>query len=297
MIAVHVVGVDDWELWQVAQRLSRRTIDERVRVVRQFYADTEVQPMHAGPVDIVRWIADHDEWSDSTTAVYHSILAAWFKWLQLTDRRVDNPMVKVGSVKVPERQPRPIADADVPRLLNARMRKATRIMILLALLAGLRAHEIAKVRGQDIDLSAQLIWVRGKGRKLKSIPLHPILVEIAANEMPERGWWFPMRGCPSDHVRAKSVSDIIGRTMRRADVPGTAHCLRHWYATTLLAEGADLRTVQELLRHKNLATTQVYTKVSTDRQREAVNSLTLARHTRPGQGPQRRADLGGVRAR
>ncbi|WP_325096872.1 tyrosine-type recombinase/integrase [Mycolicibacterium vinylchloridicum] len=278
MSGVVVVGLDDWEMWQCAQRLAPRTVSERIRVLRQFHEETGVQPIEAQPLEIVRWIADHhDDWSDATASAYVAYLRVWFKWLQLVDRRVDNPMVKVMSPKVPERVARPIADTDVPKLLNARMWSSTRAMILLALLAGLRVSEIARIKGQDVDLEARLLWVKGKGRRLRSIPLHPLLIELACT-MPATGWWFPMRGHPSEHMLGKSVSDVIGRTMRRAEVAGTPHSLRHWFGTSLLDDGNDLRTVQELLRHKSIQTTQIYTRVSTDRQRGAITALSLGRH-------------------
>jgi site-specific recombinase XerD len=99
------------------------------------------------------------------------------------------------------------------------------------------------------------------------------LVE-AALTMPTKGWWFPSNSRnPGGHVTGKSVSAIIGNAMRRAGISGTPHSLRHWTGTTLLDDGADLRTVQELLRHKSVATTQIYTKVSDDRRTAAVNRL------------------------
>lgn len=271
------VGLADWEIWQTAQRLSRRTIEERLRVVRQFHVESGVQPVSAEALDVVRWMAGHEGWSDSTTVTYSSYLSAWFRWLNVTDRRSDNPMVKVGTPRAPEREPRPIADRDVPRLLSTRMWGSTRVMILLALLAGLRVHEIAHIRGEDFDLVAGLLWVRGKGRKVKSVPLHPILREIAVNEMPLEGYWFPMRGCPSEPMLAKSVSDVVGRAMRRAGVRGTPHSLRHWYATALHDDGNDIRVVQELMRHKSISSTQIYTRVTDVRRREAVAGLDLMR--------------------
>ncbi|MFC0314462.1 tyrosine-type recombinase/integrase [Gordonia phosphorivorans] len=270
--AVSTRGLDDWELWQTAQRLSRRTIDERLRVLRQLHRETQIQPLTIDAVDIVRWMASHDDWSDSTASTYSAYLRSWFKWLQLTDRRLDNPMIKVGSPRLPDREPRPVSDRAVITLLQTRMRAKTRTMILLALLAGLRVHEIAKIRGEHFDLPAGLLWVRGKGRKLKSVPLHPALVELAS-EMPESGYWFPMRGLPSEHVLPKSVSDIVGRTMRRAGIPGTPHALRHWFGSTLLDEDVDIRVVQELMRHKSIASTQIYTAVPTHRRRDAITRL------------------------
>ncbi|AEL19988.3 tyrosine integrase [Mycobacterium phage Philonius] len=278
--SVATLGLDDWEIWQTAQRLSRRTIDERLRVIHLLHAETGVQPMKIRATDLVRWIADHEDWSDSTACTYTSYLSAWFKWLQLTDRREDNPMVKVGAPRLPDRQPRPVSDADVVALLQTRMWTSTRRMILLALLAGLRVHEIAKIRGEDIDMSARVLWVKGKGKRLRSVPLHPLLIEMAS-EMPQAGWWFPMRGHEGEHILSKSVSDIIGRTMKRAGVRGTPHCLRHWYATTLLDNGTDIRVVQELLRHKSIATTQIYTKVPEGRLHDAITSLDPWRALRP----------------
>ncbi|MCV7208758.1 tyrosine-type recombinase/integrase [Mycolicibacterium canariasense] len=280
---VITTGSDDWKLWQVAKRLSRRTINERLRVIRLLHNETGIQPISITAIDIVEWIAEHDgDWSDSTAATYTSYLSAWFKWLQIVDRRIDNPMVKVGTPRVPEREPRPVADTEVVKLLQARMWTSTRRMILLALLAGLRVHEIAQIRGEDVDFNTRLLWVKGKGRRLKSVPLHPILLEMAS-EMPGAGWWFPMRGCESEHVLSKSVSDIIGRTMRRAGVRGTPHALRHWYASTMLDNGVDIRVVQELLRHKSLATTQIYTKVPDGQRFDAIAGLDpwRALHARP----------------
>lgn len=267
------MGVTDWEVWQTAQRLSRNTITERSRVIRLMHGETGVQPISIDAAGIVGWIADHeDDWSDSTNCTYTSYLSAWFKWLQLTDRRLDNPMVKVGTPRAPDREPRPVSDVDVVTLLQTRMWTSTRRMILLGLLAGLRVHEIAKVRGEDVDFNSRLLWVKGKRKKLRSVPMHPMIIEIAS-EMPGAGWWFPMRGFESEHVLSKSVSDIIGRTMRRAGIRATAHCLRHWYGTTLLDEGVDIRVVQECMRHKSLATTQIYTKVPDERRRDAIATL------------------------
>lgn len=279
--------LDDWEVHQTAARLSRVTIDERIRVLRAFHTETEIQPAHAQSIDIVRWIAGHDEWSQSTTATYHSYLAAWFKWLHAQELRADNPMVKVGTPRYPDRVPRPVTDVDLVKLLSSSMRHRTRAMIMLAALQGLRVHEIAKVDGEDFDLGAvPSMRVTGKGGTVAVIPLHPLIAELAET-MPKRGLWFPANsrlpaGTP---VRSKSVSDVIGKAMRRAGIRGTAHSLRHWFGTTLLDDGADLRTVQELLRHKTVATTQIYTRVSDERRTASVTRLDPWRGTTTPRDP------------
>lgn len=265
--------LQEWMLWQLAARLSDVTVNERIRVIREF-ADESMIPAHrAEPLHIIRWLAMHTEWSASTAATYHSYLRAWFKWLCIMDYRADNPMVKLHAPRYPERFPRPVSDDDLVLLLAIRMHHRTRVMVLLAALAGLRVSEIARVRGEDFDLAAPKLYVLGKGQTRKWLPLHPLLAETALT-MPRRGWWFPANARrPGDHVHSKSVSDIIGNAMRRAGARGTPHSLRHWIGTTLLDDGADLRTVQELLRHASVATTQIYTNVPDARRHAAINRL------------------------
>lgn len=263
--------LSQWGLWQHAARRSPRTIGERISTISRFLAETGTDPCAATAMDVAGWLASHGEWGPSTAATYFSYLQSWHKWLVLMDHRADNPMGKLVSPRRPDRSPRPISDDELRRLVNTKMHHRTRVMILLAALAGLRVSEIAQVRGEDI--SDDRIYIVGKGGKQAWVPLHPVLQEIAAT-MPARGWWFP-GNCrrPGQHVLSKGVSDIIGAAMRRAAVNGTPHALRHWYATTLLAEGADLRTVQELMRHSSVQTTQVYTRVPDERRVAAIGRL------------------------
>jgi site-specific recombinase XerD len=260
-------------LWQLAARLSPRTVTERIRVIAQFAAESATGAAFAQPIDIVKWLGKHSEWSASTASTYYSYLRAWYSWLCVMDYRTDNPMVKIAAPRYPERVPRPISDDDLTRLLLTPMHHRTRVMVLLAALAGLRVSEISRVRGQDADLKTPRLYVLGKGNKQAWLPLHPLLVD-AALTMPRRGWWFPANARrPGDHVHGKSVSDIIGQAMRRAGARGTPHGLRHWTGSTLLDDGADLRTIQEILRHKSVSTTQIYTKVPDARRHAAVNRL------------------------
>lgn len=262
------------EMWHVAARKSNRTTEERVRVISQLEAETGCNPATANSLTIMRWLQSHrDDWSDSTAATYHSYLRTWFKWLTIQDHRIDNPMIKLGSPKYPDRVPRPVPDTELIRLLTTRMHHRSRVMILLAALAGMRVSEIARVRGEDLDLDKKVIYVTGKGKKRDVLPLHHLLVE-AALTMPRRGWWFPANSRRAGHhVRGKSVSAIIGSAMRRACTTGTPHSLRHWFGTTLLDDGADLRVVQTLLRHRSLATTAIYTKVPDKHRHDAVSRL------------------------
>lgn len=280
--------LDEWTLWMHSRRMSTTGISERVRIITAFATDQDVQPANATAMNIMRWLTANQQWSDGTACTYFGYLRAWYKWLQMHDHRLDNPTIKVGSPRCPDRAPQPVSDNGVMRLLKTRMHHRTRVMILLAMLAGLRVSEIAKVRGEHVDPTVPSIWVDGKNRKARTLPLHQLLVEAAAT-MPRHGYWFPANSTrPDEHVLGKSVSHIISLTMRRADIAGTPHKLRHWFGTTLLHDGADLLTVKELLRHASVSTTQAYVKIPDARRHDAISMLDPWRAVRrpgdPGAG-------------
>lgn len=175
--------------------------------------------------------------------------------------------------KEPETPPHPISHEEARRLLTTRMHHRTRVMILLAMFAGLRVHEIAKFRGEHISLDRGTMSVEGKGGKRAVLPLHPLIREAAAT-MPRRGWWFPSNSTrKGDHVLRGGVSDIITQAMRRADIDASPHALRHYFGTALVEAGVDLRTVQTLMRHSNLATTARYIAVTDAQRTDAIDRL------------------------
>lgn len=147
-------------------------------------------------------------------------------------------------------------------------------MVLLAALAGLRVHEIAKVHGHDLDLEQGTLRVIGKGAKDALIPLHEVLIHEALM-YPRDDWWFPAYSGPCPHVGRQAVSKTIAAAMHRAGVESTPHALRHWYGTSLLERGVDIRIVQELMRHSSLQSTQIYTKVSGTQRQIAIGKLEL----------------------
>lgn len=265
-----------WRTHQVARNLSARTIAERERVVTAFGASRCGGAAHVATTDqVASWLAAGTEWSRGTRHTYWSALRAWFEWLVTTGVRDDNPLTPLGSPRRPRGTPHPVDRTRIPELTEGRMWPTTRAYVLLAVYAGLRVHEIAKVRGEDIDLVAHTVRVVGKGGIDAVLPLHPELVSLAET-MPRRGWWFPSPSTRSGHVAGRSVGERIADVMARKGVPGTAHSLRHTFATELVRSGADLRTVQELLRHQSLQTTAIYTQVSDDQREIAVRRLTYA---------------------
>jgi site-specific recombinase XerD len=252
-------------------RRSPRTITERVQIVYRFAGLAGCDPVWLDAGDIFG-VLDGLDVSPGTIDAYLGALHAWFTWCERAGLRSGDPTLRVGRPRVAERQPRPIDDAHALVLSqDTTMRPATRAKVILGMYAGLRVSEIARVRGQDADLIAGTIIVAGKGGKRVPLPLHPLIAEVART-MPRRGWWFPSpkNGGP---IGRTSCSDGIRRAMHRLGIPGSGHQLRHWFASSLLEHGVDVRVVQTLMRHSSLATTAVYTRVSPVMQREALDHL------------------------
>lgn len=252
---------------------SQRTIAERTRTVYRFAAAAGTDPVELD-ADGIFSVLDRLDVEPGTVETYLGALHAWFVWCERAGLRQGDPTLRVGRPRVPHRGPRPIADAHALVLSrDTTMRPATRAKILLGMYAGLRVSEIARVRGQDVDLIAGTLTVRGKGGTLTVLPLHPLIAEVART-MPRRGWWFPSpkNGGP---IGRTSCSDGIRRAMHRLGVPGSGHQLRHWFASSLLAHGVDVRVVQTLMRHSSLATTALYTRVDPVQQRQAIECLPL----------------------
>jgi site-specific recombinase XerD len=237
-----------------------------------------VEPETATVEQLASWLAEGGNWAPRTRLTYHSALCAWFLWLQQQGHRIDNPMVMIGKPRRPRSVPRPISNRDLTRLLSIRMNRRTRAMILLAAFAGLRVHEIAKVRGEQLDLIDRMITVTGKGAVTAPLPLHHMIIE-QAYAMPREGWWFP--GADHGHQRRESIGGTIKEAMVRAGVAGSAHQLRHWFLSELVETGSDLRTVQELARHASLSSTQIYTLVTDRRRAEGVDRLNPWRAVAP----------------
>ena len=155
--------------------------------------------------------------------------------------------------------------------------------------AGLRVSELVGLSIEDIDFSAGLIRVRGKGRKERLSPLGSYAQKAIKEWLSQRE---PNPKATKEHASAvflnrfgnRLTSRSVGRMLEKylkqcgLDQRTSPHTLRHSFATHLLDRGADIRSVQELLGHKSLITTQIYTHVSTERLREVYESA----HPRAG---------------
>lgn len=180
----------------------------------------------------------------------------------------------VRTPRIPRTLPRPLSETDAARTLaeageNDVKWLAARDTALLTLLygAGLRVSEALSLKRGDVPLGAGLT-VLGKGRKQRTVPLLPAVreaIQVYAEQIPFTGardssLFISRRGRP---MSAREAQALMQRLRSRLGLPerATPHALRHSFATHLLANGGDLRAVQELLGHASLSTTQTYTEI------------------------------------
>lgn len=267
--------LEDWVLSMQARGLAERTWRERFQTVRRVAQSTTVSPDGLTSRDIQRYLARSDI-GQSTRANYHVALTAWFKWLVEQGHRDDNPMARIPRPRVPRRRPRPMATEHLERLLATSMHRRTRMMILLATYQGLRVHEIAKIRGEHVDLLGGRLYVKGKGGVDEWLPLHP-RVALEAQGYPRKGYWFTThvgnRSGPRGPILPRSVSTIISQAATRAGALGTAHNIRHWYGTELNRAGVPILTLRSLMRHASAATTQIYAEIDEDQRTAGIGLL------------------------
>jgi integrase/recombinase XerC len=242
--------------------------------------------------------------SRAATQLRFSALRTFYKFLVRRGLLVASPIKNISLPKLEKRLPRFLTAAQMNDLLeaplldrqpaNAAKDSAKRlgrpvehgvrerdVAILETIYScGLRISELCGLRSEDVDWNEQLVRVRGKGKKERQVPIgEPALQAIGYywNALPirpkaEQPVFWRSRETP----RAISQRTLQSRLKRYLEIAGldprlTPHKLRHSYATHLLDAGADLRSVQELLGHAHLVTTQAYTHVTTERLKKAYD--------------------------
>jgi len=244
---------------------------------RRSVAELSIQDL----ADYVGWL--HAQGLAPASIARHIVsLKVFFRYLQLEGDLTDNLAELLGSQKLWQRVPKVLSPQQIDRLFSAPGRsdpcwRRDRAMLELLYATGCRASEISNLRLRDTHLDASYCMCRGKGDKERLVPLGARAVAAVRDYLDaERPELAARAGSPPEwtllsyrggRLRRERIWELLKRYAARVGAPPeiSPHTLRHSFATHLLAGGADLRQVQEMLGHASIATTQIYTHVDPTR--------------------------------
>lgn len=243
----------------------------------------------------------------STAARRLSAIKRFYKFLLSDGRRSDNPAAPLKAPKRGRALPKVLSEADVDALFDAAFamegEAGLRMQALMEILyaGGLRVTELVSLPLTAFARAERCIHVTGKGGRERLVPLTPGALEAVEAykavrsahlpEDPDRArkadrFLFPSRRAKSGHLTRERFAQLLGELALAAGLDPariSPHVLRHAFATHLLARGADLRSVQILLGHADVSTTQIYTHVLEERLRALVQDAhPLARRDDTG---------------
>lgn len=250
--------------------------------------------------DIRRYLASFDATVAASTAARRlSAIRQFYRFLHVDGIRGDDPTVVLDSPRQRRPLPKVLSEEDVSRLLAAaRAEKGAngrRLIAMLELLyaTGLRVSELVSLPLSTCARDREFLVVRGKGDKERLVPLNEPACEavdeyrtVRRTHVPGGGesrWLFPSRGAEG-HITRQRFAQMLKMLAIAANIDPrlvSPHVLRHAFASHLLANGADLRSVQKMLGHVDISTTQIYTHVLDARLHALVDRahpLALAAH-------------------
>ena len=232
------------------------------------------------------WLHDQG-YAKSTVARRLAAIRSWCRFLCRQGALATNPAGGLRGPRQDKKLPHFVSGEDMLRLLAAPSAETPlgirdRAILETLYSAGLRVSELTGLATDDVDLDAGLATVRGKGRRERLALLGPPAVAavrewlahrtaLAGDRAKHQPALFLNRG--GTRLSARGVARMLAKYLAKAGLdPRTSpHTLRHSFATHLLDAGADIRSVQELLGHRSLGTTQIYTHVSTRRLRDSYH--------------------------
>jgi len=267
-------------------QVTVRIVLEKFAVWLQIKGKPEVRTV--GTIDLTDFLAQRkrDGLAASSVRLELVALRIFFRWLNARRHREGDPAEPILAPRVDKRLPDTMNEPDVKRLIESvngqtPLDRRDRAILELFYAAGLRLSELTNARLENLDTEEGFIRVTGKGNKTRLAPVgkaalvalqvyldhaRPVLVKARTES-----WIFISRR--GGQLSIERVQELLKERAAQAGMDPARihpHLLRHSFATHLLSHGADLRVIQEMLGHADIATTQIYTHVD-DRRLKAVH--------------------------
>jgi integrase/recombinase XerC len=240
--------------------------------------------------DVRRFLAflTDREYSKSTTARKLATLRSFYKFCLKRSYVPANPLAAVRTPKQEKRLPKFLEENEVRKLLETPdstglLGARDRAMLETMYSTGVRVSELVDLNLEDIDTGSECLHIHGKGKKERITPISPTALAWIKHYMdmrrvdPRAAGFDQKAVFVNKHGQRLSTRSVRRKLDKYLQICGldpaiSPHTLRHSFATHMLNRGADLRSVQELLGHQSLSTTQIYTHVTTNRMKQAYDA-------------------------
>jgi site-specific recombinase XerD len=256
---------------------SHHTVRSYLRHVSDFARHFHRSPDQLSSEDVREYQLSLIRHKKPAWATYNQIMAA-LRFFYTTTLKREFVAAEIPYMREPQRLPVILSQDEVARLLKAPPHRKSRALLMTIYAAGLRVSEVVHLRISDIDSARMTITVQqGKRNKDRVVMLSPVLLETLRQYWrikKPKPWLFP-GATPDKPLSPQAVFRIIQKAAERAKLSKhvSPHSLRHSFATHLLENGTDLRTIQLLLGHTSLKSTSRYLHVSQHHVRATASPL------------------------
>lgn len=273
---------------EVEKDCSEHTLSSYAKDLEAFssfmkdYKDTAFLWKQVGPLDIRAYLSDlsNKQYARRTIARKISALRSFYKFLVRENILEYSPLAKVRSPKLDKRLPTFLDEFEVTELLELPGSKPLglrdRALLEMLYATGCRVSELVGLTQERVDVGNRFVMLLGKGDKERIVPIGQICCEVLKTyykvrsllmEQYQQHHEFIFINNRGGVLTDRSVRRILEKYINQLALHKhvSPHTIRHTFATHLLDHGADLRSVQELLGHANLSTTQIYTHVTNER--------------------------------
>lgn len=209
-------------------------------------------------------------------------LKGFFKWLCANEYLFANPVDSIELPKLPQKLPKVLTVNEIKMMLNENLNPLEKVELELLYGSGLRVSELVSLKINNFDMTQQYLITRGKGYKERLVPFNSICAKAIREYLKIRDFLVnkyrldTKKFLINDNghfVTRQEVYLFIHKLGEKFNKNISPHTMRHSFATHLLENGADLRVVQELLGHSDVATTQLYTHISKKRLKEVYFTI------------------------
>ncbi len=284
---------------KLEKSLSQNTVDAYLRDLKKLERFSENEPLKISPSDLEEFLYQYakDNFAARSQARLISSVKSFFLYLQWEEWRTDNPAELLETPKIGMKLPDTLSETEIDRLiaqidLSLPEGERNRAIIETLYGCGLRVSELTELKLSDLFFEEKFIRVIGKGNKQRLIPIssytikfiHIYTKEIRTHLQIQKGFedyvFLNRRGKKLTRVM---IFTIIKQLAEKAGIRKkiSPHTFRHSFATHLLKNGADLRSIQMMLGHESITTTEIYTHLDDTMIREAVLKFHPRNESKP----------------